>query len=244
MRSLRTSAREALIGGASLLALFCAQPVAGAEKADEAKTSKVIARVNGDDVTKTEYDECINGNRRFFDLTQESVRRRLEGKPWTEYVFDEEILKVRAIAQKHASELPAMKEAIEAAQRRIQAGEDFALVAKEFSQEEATAPSGGSLGEAKGFFDLVHPFNRIAMSMKEGEVSEPVLTIFGYHLIKVDRIIPAMEGKPKRVEVRHILIPFSGNPRQEAPEALAQAKVEILVAKPYCKNLPSYCQEG
>ncbi len=243
MRTLATLARLSLGGAVALVGLLTLQGAAGAEP-DDAKTSKIIARINGDDVTKTEYDECINGNRRFFDLTEDSVRRRLEGKPWTEFVFDEEILKVRAYAQRHAAELPVMKEAIEAAQKRIQAGEDFAAVAKEVSQDPPTAPSGGSLGEAKGFFDLVYPFNRVALSLKLGEVSAPVLTIFGYHLIKVDRIIPAMEGKPKRVEVRHILIPFSGNPRQEAEEAMAQAKVEILVAKPYCKSLPSYCPEG
>lgn len=243
MRTLATLARLALAGAVALMGLLATPETAGSEQ-DDAKTSKVIARINGDDVTKTEYDECINGNRRFFDLTQDSVRRLLEGKPWTEFVFDEEILKVRAYAQRHAAELPVMKEAIEAAQKRVQAGEDFAAVAKELSRDPASAANGGSLGEAKGFFDLVYPFNRVALSLKEGEVSEPVLTIFGYHLIRVDRIIPAMEGKPKRVEVRHILIAFSGNPRQEAKEAMAQAKVEILVAKPYCKSLPSYCPEG
>lgn len=232
-------------GGVSLaLALAPSVPGAAAGPKDTPASEKVIARVNGDDVTKSEYDEAIKGNRRFFDLAQESVRRLLEGRPWTEYVFDEEILKVRAFSQRHAQELPVMREAIEAAQKRVQAGEDFAAVASEVSKDPGTASAGGSLGEAKGFFDLVHPFNRVAFSMKEGEVSGPVLTIFGYHLIKVERIIPAMEGKPKRIEARHILIPFSGNPRSEAEEAMAQAKVEILVDKPYCKSLPSHCQES
>ena len=228
------------------LALFLSPPAAAKKKdkdEDSKKTSKVIATINGEPVTKDEYDTTIKGNRRFFDLSVDSIRRRLEGKPWTEYVFDEEIVKVRAFAQRRASELPAMKAKIEEAQKRIAGGEDFAKVAREMSEDKSTAPNGGVLEGRKTYFELVPPFNRVAFSMrKEGEVSDPVLTIFGYHLIKVDHIYPPMEGKPKRVEVSHILIPFSGNPRQEAQEALAQAKVEILVKTPYCKYLPEYCE--
>ncbi|HXI03513.1 MAG TPA: peptidylprolyl isomerase [Candidatus Saccharimonadales bacterium] len=231
---------------AMALALFLSPLVAAKEKdkgKDAKKTSKVIATINGEPVTKDDYDTTINGNRRFFDLSVDSIRRRLGGKPWTEYVFNEEIVKVRAFAQRRAAELPAMKAKIEEAQKKIAGGEDFAAVAREMSEDKSTAPNGGSLGAPKTFFDLVQPFNRVAFSMrKEGEVSDPVLTIFGYHLIRVDHIFPPMEGKPKRVEVSHILINFSGNPRQEAEEALAQAKVEILVKVPYCKYLPDYCE--
>ena len=203
-----------------------------------------IARIDGEDVPKADYDEAIKGNRRFFDLTQDSVRRKLGGRPWTEYVFKEEIVKVRAFAMRHAADLERMEKALAEARARLDAGEDFAKVAGELSQDKVSAAQGGSLGEPKGFFDLVHPFNRVALSMKEGEVSGPVMTIFGLHIIKVEKIIPPMEGKPKQVEARHILIPFPGNPRQEAEEALAQAKVEILQAKPYCKDLPAFCGEG
>lgn len=246
MPRIKLAARVMTALGLAAAAVLAGQTAAGdAHAANKEKTAiKVIARVNGEDVTKDEYDTAIKGNRRFFDLARESVRRRLDGKTWTEYVFDEEIVKVRAFAQSRATELPAMKEAIGKAMERVEAGEDFAKVAAEVSQDRGTAASGGSLGEPKAFFDLVHPFNRVAFSMKEGEVSDPVLTIFGYHIIKVEKILPAMEGKPKRVEVRHILVRFEGDPRQEAEESMAQAKVEILQQKPYCKRLPSYCEEG
>jgi hypothetical protein len=232
----------------ALLALFVVGPVSAlpvhAAKGDKEaeKVSKVIATINGEDLTKSDYDEAIKGNRRFFDLTREPVRRRLDGRPWTEYVFAEELVKVRAFAQSRAAELPAMRERVSSAAERIAAGEDFAAVAGELSQDPVSAVDGGSLGEAKEFFDLVHPFNRVAFSLKEGEVSEPVLTIFGYHIIKVEKIYPAMEGRQRRVDVRHILIKFQGNPRNDAEQTLAQAKVEILVKTPYCKALPSYCE--
>ena len=135
------------------------------------------------------------------------------------------------------------QQAIEAVQQRLAAGADFAEVAGEMSQEPASAERGGALGVRQGFFDLVHPFNRIALSMKEGEISEPVLTIFGYHIIKVDKIYPSMEMKPKQVDVRHILIRFPGDPRRDAQTASAGVKVQVLDKK-YCKKLPGYCQEG
>jgi hypothetical protein len=247
MRMLMSRASWLLAGGLTLLATLALSTQLEAAAKKEKKTSKaamkVIASVNGDEVTKGDYDAAIKGNRRFFDLTQDSVRRKLGGRPWTEYVFKEEIVKIRAFSQRHAAELPEMLAAIEAAQREIEGGADFAQVAKEHSREPMTAEKGGDLGEPKAFFDLVHPFNRVALSLKQGAVSEPVLTVFGYHLIKVDKIFPAMEGKPKLVKIRHILMPFQGDPRQEADEALAQAEVEILV-KSYCKKLPTYCEEG
>lgn len=72
---------------------------------------------------------------------------------------------------------------------RISAGEDFADLAKEYS-EGPTGPRGGDLG----YFsrrDMVGPFTEAAFALKPGEVSGIVETQFGYHLIKVEDKIPA-----------------------------------------------------
>lgn len=77
--------------------------------------------------------------------------------------------------------------AVKAALDRIRAGESFADLAVELSEDVQTADKGGSLG---GWFtrdELDPAFARAAFAMATGEVSEPVLTRFGYHLIKVDR---------------------------------------------------------
>jgi foldase protein PrsA len=132
-----------------------------------------------------------------------------------------------------------MKGAIDAIYEKAKAGEDFAELAKQFSQE-GSAASGGDIGE-KELKDLFFPFNRVALSLKAGEISEPILTIFGYHIVKVDKVFPPAEGKQKRVAVRHILIRFpSQNARGEAETLASQAKVEI-VDKALCKKLVSYC---
>ena len=68
----------------------------------------------------------------------------------------------------------------------IQKGEDFAAMAKQYS-EGPSKENGGQLGAFKKE-DMVAPFAEKAFSMKQGEVSEPVRTQFGWHLIKVEKV--------------------------------------------------------
>ena len=84
----------------------------------------------------------------------------------------------------------ATKTKAEALLKRIQAGEDFSKLAKEFSQDTGSAEQGGDLGwsERKAY---VAPFADAAFSMKEGEVRGPVKTQFGYHILKLEGIQPA-----------------------------------------------------
>src|SRR3990172_6314695 len=72
--------------------------------------------------------------------------------------------------------------------KRVRAGEDFAKLAKDVSEDPASAGSGGDLGYvARG--ELVPAFEQAAFALKRGEVSqEPVRTPFGYHAIKVTDI--------------------------------------------------------
>ena len=68
---------------------------------------------------------------------------------------------------------------------RIIGGEKFEDVARAESADSVSAANGGSLGRgAKGRF--VAPFETAAYALKPGEISQPVLTPFGYHIIKVD----------------------------------------------------------
>jgi len=73
--------------------------------------------------------------------------------------------------------------------KRAQGGEDFAKLAKEFSQDTGSAVQGGDLGfsERKAW---VTPFADAAFSMKEGEIRGPVKTQFGYHILKLEGIQP------------------------------------------------------
>ena len=76
------------------------------------------------------------------------------------------------------------REKIEAIRQEIVDGADFAEVAREKS-EGPSAPSGGSLGTfTRG--QMVAPFEDAAFSLEPGELSEIVLTDFGYHIILVE----------------------------------------------------------
>lgn len=90
----------------------------------------------------------------------------------------------------------ATPEQVEEARQRIEdvhqmavAGEDFAELAAEFS-EGPTKTKGGDLGTFRRQ-DMVKPFSDKAFAMQAGEVSEPVRTQFGWHIIKVERVNPA-----------------------------------------------------
>jgi len=70
---------------------------------------------------------------------------------------------------------------------QIAAGEDFAKLARESSQDPGSAADGGNLGEIeKGM--MVQPFETALYALQEGEVSEPIKTAFGWHLIKLEQV--------------------------------------------------------
>lgn len=73
----------------------------------------------------------------------------------------------------------------QAIRKRLEAGEDFATVAKAESDDAGSVASGGDLGQfGRGM--MVPPFEQAAFAAKVGEVTEPVKSPFGYHLIKVE----------------------------------------------------------
>ena len=73
---------------------------------------------------------------------------------------------------------------------RARAGEDFAALAKEFSQDPGSAANGGDLDFFKQG-DMVGPFNDTAFALEPGAISDLVETDFGFHIIKVFEKRPA-----------------------------------------------------
>jgi peptidyl-prolyl cis-trans isomerase D len=81
----------------------------------------------------------------------------------------------------------AQKIKIEELARQIEGGADFAELAKINSQDPGSAENGGSLGDVRRG-EMVEEFDQAMFELAEGELSSPIKTQFGYHLIQVDKI--------------------------------------------------------
>lgn len=82
--------------------------------------------------------------------------------------------------------------------KKLLAGEDFAALAKAESDDVRSGANGGDLGPQK-HAQTVPPFDQAIFSLPIGQISEPVKTQFGYHIIKVDQrdVKPFDEVKPE-----------------------------------------------
>jgi len=78
-------------------------------------------------------------------------------------------------------------------------GAKFADVAKQFSADSASREQGGELGWFRRGV-MVKEFEDVAFRLRPGDISDPVPTDFGYHIIQVERVQPA------EVLARHVLI--------------------------------------
>jgi peptidyl-prolyl cis-trans isomerase D len=108
----------------------------------------------------------------------------------------------------------------------IAGGADFAEVAKRESTDQGSAAQGGDLGTVtRG--QMVAPFDQAVFSLPVGQLSEPVQTQFGYHLIQVTERADTLSAK-----ARHILIPMGKSDeelarldaRADSLETLAQSQ--------------------
>ncbi|MGD6801187.1 foldase protein PrsA [Rossellomorea vietnamensis] len=112
--------------------------------------------------------------------------------------------------------------------KKLDDGGDFAQLAKEYSTDTSNAESGGELGFfSKG--DMVAEFEEKAFSMKTDEISDPVKTEFGYHIIKITDKKDAKEAvlEDHQEEVKNIL--FDQALQTEYPAWLQEKKEEYKI---------------
>jgi parvulin-like peptidyl-prolyl isomerase len=96
---------------------------------------------------------------------------------------------IRVTNRDSIEEVQAAKKKIDAIAKEIANGADFAEEAKAKSEDETTAQDGGNLG----FFTwgrMVDEFQEAAFKLDSGQVSPPVLTDYGWHLIKLEERRP------------------------------------------------------
>lgn len=128
------------------------------------------------------------------DVTEAEAKAFYDGHP--EYFTEPEAIRASGILIKvdvksDAAKKQEARKKMEDIQKRVKKGEDFATLAKDFSQD-ASAAQGGDLGTIpKG--RMPKALDDAAFSLKPGEVSNVVETEVGFHLIKVH------EKKPEQV---------------------------------------------
>lgn len=109
--------------------------------------------------------------------------------------------------------------------QEILAGGDINALAVEYSDDPSAKKNQGDLGYFTSL-QMVQPFEDAAYSLNPGEVSEPILTSFGYHIIKVQE----RKANPGQVQVSHILVridPEDPNAEDQAKRKVADIYTEI-----------------
>ena len=128
--------------------------------------------------------------RAYFDKHRESMER-----PGTAVVSIVQIPRVVT-----AADSAAVRDRLMALRAEIAGGASFDEVARRESVDSASAAQGGSLGTYVRGSGFVAPFEQAAFALRPGELSQPVLSPFGYHLIRVD------SRKGDTLQLRHILL--------------------------------------
>lgn len=124
----------------------------------------------------------------------EAQRGQMQQRP--EQLRLEQVLIEARASDETWSEAKALADSLHA---EIVAGADFAALAREYSDDPGSGANGGDLDWFRRGV-MVREFEDVAFSLRDGEVSEPVQTQFGWHIIKVER------SRPGEVKARHILL--------------------------------------
>ena len=165
----------------------------------------------------------------FYELNQESFKNPKQIK--ARHI----LLKVSPDASE--SEKTETKEKALSLLKRLKDGEDFAALAKKYSQDPA-ASKGGDLGYfTRG--QMVKPFEELAFSLKKGELGGPVKTQFGWHIIRVDDIKDATIKTFS--EVRNQIVTTIKN--DISKEIARERALTLMDQMPYDIDLPTYAAQ-
>lgn len=118
------------------------------------------------------------------EVTDEEVRQFFDEN--TDLFAQEEMVRARHI-------LVDTRDEAEALRKQLVDGADFAELAREHSTDRGSGTQGGELGWF-GRGRMVAPFEQAAFALEVGELSEPVESTFGFHLIKVEERVEAADA--------------------------------------------------
>lgn len=132
---------------------------------------------------------------------------------------------VRWKAPNNAESRDAVRQAVQPVLERARDGEDFAALAREYSEDEATRADGGDTG----FFypgEMVPEFEEASFALTPGQISDPVETDFGVHIIKLEE-----RGAPRLLPLEEIRDRLREHIRAEKSERAVELEIEQLRAE-------------
>ncbi len=127
------------------------------------------------------------------------------------------------------------------AQQQLKAGTDFAEVAQQMSDCPSKAQGGDLNWFGRGVMDT--SFTIAAFGLNDGDVSEPVQTMFGYHLIKRTGFKKGDDPAQDQVRASHVLAMYAADQFKvrEVQMKVSQGQVDVaFVSDDYRKYAPAY----
>ncbi len=145
---------------------------------------------------------------------------------------------VKAPSEAKPEDWEKAKQKAEKIRKELKAGADFAKLAKKYSDDPGTKEHGGELG----FFRkgrMVPEFEKAAFGLDVGEISQPVKTVFGYHIIQVEEKKPAHEKSFQDVQeqIRHQLTLDKQSQVLDKIIASLRAKYPVKINKDLLKEM-------
>ena len=181
-------------------------------KVDDAEVTAAFEKIKGNFGSEAELQKQVEKNGQTVPGLKEDIRNSLRERAWIDSQIKEKAEATDADAEKFYKENPAQFERPErvrashilikvdadakkdvvakkekeaaAIAKRVKGGEDFAKLAKDLSEDPSAKENSGDLN----FFtkdQMVPEFSNAAFGMKKDEVSAPVRSQFGFHIIKV-----------------------------------------------------------
>ena len=154
---------------------------------DQLVQQEALAEVAAADLRKRDTLTLENQRRGYLaGVTLDETAKAAVTDAAVQALFDEKYAHAEPGKEYSAAHiLVATEDEAKAIKAELDGGADFAAIAKEKSTDRGSAAAGGDLGWF-GVGMMVKPFEDAVIAMKKGEVSAPVQSQFGWHIIKLN----------------------------------------------------------